>query len=204
MCNIHNIMSKIHNLDTKTRIVVLLLDESDREFTIREISQRVKIDYKTIYQNVDVLAKRGTICKRPVANAVFCSISRELNRDILSAESCRQESGLHNADIRQIFLQLRVMRNPFFICLLFGSYAKNKQTPKSDIDLMFVCENPESFEKKLREQLSPIPLKLHILVFSYNDFIRMLKEKDSVVSQAVKNYVILHGIEQFYGLLAHG
>jgi len=49
-----------------------------------------------------------------------------------------------------------------------------------------------------------LPDKIHLTTVSYNDFINMSKSKGfSVVSEAVKNNIILLGIEEYYRLLSN-
>ena len=47
MSHIHNIMVKIHN--TKDKVLMFLLSNKTKEFSIRDISKKIDIDYKTVY-----------------------------------------------------------------------------------------------------------------------------------------------------------
>ena len=57
--------------------------------------------------------------------------------------------------------------------------------------------------KKRSEVLSPFGRKkIHLTAVTYKDFIYMAKSKEfTVVSEAIKNNIILVGIEEYYRLL---
>ena len=92
------------------------------------------------------------------------------------------------------------IKSSLFIFLIFGSYAKNKQTKSSDIDIILIS-NEKDFEENLSNILSLLPLKIHALVFREEEFIRMKDSKKSnVVQEAMENNIILYGIENYYRL----
>ncbi|MBI2654162.1 nucleotidyltransferase domain-containing protein [Candidatus Woesearchaeota archaeon] len=98
----------------------------------------------------------------------------------------------------------RAIKSKLYVLLLFGSYAKRTQTKSSDIDLMVICPDglEDAFEKDINRAARSMPLPLHPLVFSESQFIEMANAKESNVGQeALKNNVILYGIEQYYELV---
>ncbi|MBI2130711.1 nucleotidyltransferase domain-containing protein [Candidatus Woesearchaeota archaeon] len=98
----------------------------------------------------------------------------------------------------------RAIKSKLYVLLLFGSYAKKTQTKSSDIDLMFICADglEDAFEKNVNRIASSMPLSLHHLVFSESQFVEMINAKESSVGQeALKNNVILYGIEQYYEMV---
>jgi len=85
-----------------------------------------------------------------------------------------------------------------FIALLFGSHAKGIPNKHSDIDILTVGGD----EKEIRSTLSLFPSKLHLTPLGPKEFIHMAKSKEfSVVGEAIKNNVILIGIEEYYRLM---
>ena len=65
---------------------------------------------------------------------------------------------------------------------------------------MFIS-NDKDFEKKVSNILSLLPLKTHFLVFTEEEFVRMKdSKKPNVVQEAIKDNVILYGIENYYKL----
>ena len=84
------------------------------------------------------------------------------------------------------------------IAVLFGSYAKGTANKHSDIDVLTIGGD----EKEIKATISMLPDKIHHTAVSYENFIRMAKSKEfTVVSEAIKNNIILIGIEEYYRLL---
>lgn len=200
MPKIHSIMSFIHSLETKEKIALMLL-ESGKDHSIRSVAKAVGIDYRTVYQNIERLASEGIVAIRRAGNTRLCSFARTLNKTVFSVETYRKEKLLKNSNLLQLHKRILKMKSPFYTCLIFGSYATGKQAKHSDIDIMFVCENAETFEKAVKDAMMHIPLDLHYLVFSYTDFRKMAKDENTVVGQALKACIILHGIEAFYEMM---
>ena len=87
---------------------------------------------------------------------------------------------------------------------MFGSYAKKTQTKHSDIDLLFIV--PDSEEERMEKEIQTItrllPLNLHTNIFTETDFKHMKNSKEITVgSEAMKNNIILHGIETYYEMI---
>ena len=92
---------------------------------------------------------------------------------------------------------------PFFILLLFGSYASGKNRKSSDIDLMLITDN-EDIQKKIKSKVALIPLKIHLTEFNSKEFVSMLKTTEfNVGKEAFYNNVILYGIEDYYRVIQH-
>ena len=84
------------------------------------------------------------------------------------------------------------------IVLLFGSYAKEKQTEKSDIDIFVINKKGNkslsfsTFELLCKKKINPI----FVTKKEFND---MLKDKEeNVGKQALKDHIILNNPEGFW------
>ena len=88
------------------------------------------------------------------------------------------------------------------IVLVFGSYAKNKETKTSDIDLCIICDNEEK-KKEFWNKLNLLSLNLEIQEFTTKEFISMLeKRQNNVGHEIIKNNIILYGTENYYNLIS--
>ena len=99
---------------------------------------------------------------------------------------------------------LTSVNNPFFIILVFGSYAKEKQTINSDLDLMFILKNKND-SKEIEQAINNIHTKTKKSVHyvDINDFLDMIKNPNqfNIGNEAKKYHVILHGVEMYYEIL---
>ena len=125
-------------------------------------------------------------------------LNKKIHPLIFEAEyERRQELFKKNKDFRVIYR--RLFELPFsFIALLFGSHAKGNATKHSDIDILTIGGD----EREIHSIISLWPEKIHLTTVTYKDFIYMAKSKEfTVVSEAIKNNIILIGIEEYYRLL---
>ncbi len=197
---IHNIMVLIHN--TIDKVLSLLLYNKTKEFTIREISKKINVDYKTVYLITQGLIKNKVITAKKMGQTTLCLINqKEFSSDIFKAELIRRENLLNNKNFYSLYNYFKEIKEPFFILLLFGSYASGNQTKKSDIDLMLITEN-NSIEKQIKNLISIIPLNIHLLNFTSKEFLSMLKTTEFNIGKEVfRNNIILFGIEDYYRLI---
>src|SRR3989338_5256203 len=185
----------------KTELKILkYLIENKKAKTIRGISQQIKSDYKITYIAVQRLIEKNAIKVQTVGKSSLCSLNEKyFGNYIYEAENERKEEILKNKNINQLYKDIMSkVKISSFILLLFGSYAKRKQTKTSDIDLLFIS-NESSFETRISDILSLLPLKTHALVFTEEEFIRMKDAKKSnVIQEAIESNIILYGIEAYY------
>lgn len=174
--------------------------ENKKPKTIREISQQIKADYKITHIAIQRLIGKKVLSVQTVGKSSLCKLEEKYYGMIIyEAEEERKGDIFKNNNIKQLYKEIISKTNTgFFVLLLFGSYAKGKQTKNSDIDLMLIS-NEKDFEIKISNILSLLPLKTHALVFTEEEFIRMKDNKRSnVVQEAIENNIILYGIEAYY------
>ena len=132
-------MEKIHNT-TKDKILKFLLSNNKEEFTIRSISKKIDVDYKSVYLAIKDL---DVIISRKAGQTVLCKINQKCyDINIIMAEFIRKEELLSNKDIYVLYKRMKEdIKGPFFVLLLFGSYASGKTRKGSDIDLMLITDD---------------------------------------------------------------
>lgn len=188
-------------MKTEDKILRTLLDHRESK-TIRELSKHIQADYRITHTATKKLIEKNILLFRTVGKSTLCEINPNYyGAEIYNAEDQRREKILKDDNLRQLYKEIMgKATTSLFICLLFGSYAKGTQTKHSDIDLLFIT-NEKQFEEQLSTILSTIPLKTHILVFSEKEYKRMQHAKEgNVIKEAMKNNIILYGVEQYYKL----
>lgn len=96
-------------------------------------------------------------------------------------------------------------QTPFFILIVFGSYAKNKATQQSDLDLAVIVES-EPTKKEIAPFLETVkrreikPIDNHI--FTKEEFLEMLHaEPENVGKQIYKNNLIYYGFIEYCNMI---
>ena len=188
-------------MKTELKIIKCFI-ESKKPKTIREIAQQIKADYKITHIATQRLIVEKILKVQTIGKSSLCGLDEKYyGLGIYEAENERKEDILKNSNIKQLYKEIiSKVNTSFFVLLLFGSYAKGKQTKTSDIDLMLIS-NEKDFESKISNILSLLPLKTHALVFTEEEFIRMKDSKKSnVIQEAIGGNIILYGIEAYYWL----
>jgi predicted transcriptional regulator len=178
-------------------ILKLLMSSREERLSIRRISQLRKINYKSAYLALRILEKKKLVSMEKTGNTTICAFNNNFDEMVFQAESLRREELFRNKDFLIIHNRLSELKFPF-IAILFGSQAKGNSNKNSDTDILSIGGN----EKKIRAALSLLPGKIHLTAINYERFIQMAKSREfSVVSEALKNNIILIGIEEYYRLL---
>lgn len=186
-------------MKTENKIIKLFIEEKNPK-TIREISQKIKADYKITYIAAQRLLDKKILLSKQIGKSTSCELNQDyFGVEIYEAENERRDDLFKNKNIKQLYKGVMgKIKTNFFVFLVFGSYAKKEQTKSSDLDLIFIS-NDKDFEEKIQGVVSLIPMRTHVLVFTEEEFIRMKDSKESnVVKEAIENNIILYGIEYYY------
>jgi len=187
----------------KLGVLRLLIENPEKDYSIRKIALERKINYRSAYEIVKKLEKEGVIDVKKYGNVSVVKFNNNFNESVFIAENQRKEDFLKNKDFKVLYRRVREIKNPFFICVVFGSYAKGTARKGSDLDLCVISNEKEVYEA-ISTILDITPFEIHYLRFSSEEFIKMLKTREfNVGREIVKNKVILKGIEEFYELINH-
>ena len=191
-------------MDNWLKIVNFLGKNINRSFTIRELSLNSGVAYATTYRLIKRFSKYSTHLIKTVGRAETISLDPNsktlINFLAISSQNEKLDYLLKKPLIKSI-------NNKIFdkdIVLLFGSYAKNKETEKSDIDLLIINKKGEKTISFKKEELL-FNKKINPIFVSSKEFKEMLKdEEENVGKQALKNHIILRGFNKFWELVLNG
>ncbi|MBU0614537.1 MAG: nucleotidyltransferase domain-containing protein [Nanoarchaeota archaeon] len=186
-------------------IIRFLIENRNKELNILNISKALKIDYKNVHSIIKRLEKASLVTIEKFGQSSRVILNTDIHPLLIEAELQRRKEALKDKNLSVAISTLkRTLKQKLYVLLLFGSYAKKTNTKGSDIDLMFICPDGliETFEHEIAKATRSIPLPLHVLVFSENQFIDMIHAKESnVAKEAQKDNIILYGIENYYEMV---
>ena len=179
-------------------VIMALLETKTTNVNISQLSKKLNMDYKNTYNAVKRLEKSKIIILKKIGKSYNCILNNKMNPLIFEAEYKRREELLKDKNLQILYNKLNSIKLPF-IALIFGSYSQGTSNQYSDIDLMVIYnKNTEDIERTI----SLLPLDIHLATISIDEFMKMAKTKEfSVVNEALKNNVILIGIEDYYRLI---
>lgn len=191
--------------DRNVDIIRYLIENSYKELNILTIAKSVKMNYKNVFDIVKRLEREKLVTLKKFGSSNKVEINKVIHPLVFEAEYARRNDILRNKNILVMLNQIKKdMGSSLYILLLFGSYAKKTQAKSSDIDIMLIVPDgvEEKFEKKVHQTARLIPLPIHHMTFSESQFLDMTKSNEfSVGKEAMKNNVILYGIENYYELI---
>ena len=131
----------------------------------------------------------------------MCSIN--LNQKTISILSFLDEQEAISKDIPNINNELEIKEFIDDILLIAGSYANNKKTKESDIDLVLITKENVPKKQKLLENLTALfSPSIHPIVISYNDFVIMLLDKKANFGREIfNNRILFRNAERYYELI---
>ena len=186
-------------MKAEIKILKLLLSNKEEIFTIKKIAERLKINYRIAYEKILQLEKEGLIRITKTGNSKMCLFANKFDKKVFEAEYERRNDLFKNKNFLVLYKKLAELQFSF-IALLFGSYAKGNANRHSDIDILTIGGNG----REINSTISLLPQKIHLIHVTYRDFIHMAKSKEfTVISEAIKNNIILIGIEEYYRLLSN-
>lgn len=188
-------------MKNKTRILFHLIENRTKDFSILGISKTLKINYRIAFEEIKRLEKQKLVAIKKAGSSNMCTFSNRFNHEVLEVEEERREAVLKNLDLRIVYNDLAEIKTPFFIMLLFGSYAKGTQHKHSDIDLCIISDDEKAISNA-ESVIRRFPYDIHLLDFTYAQFMQMLDtQQDNVGKEMLKHNIIWYGIEDFYRLI---
>jgi len=192
---------------TDFEVLAFLIENINEDFSIRELSQKIRRPYVKIHKSIKRLADKKVIIETIRGKSHYCSINYKDNIDVVCfinsqrAKAFLERNKKIDLIIANIFSSLKF---PDYSLILFGSYAKGNADKHSDIDLAIITskENKAEAERVMNSAKRLSSLEIHSLEFTYDDFIEMLRSKEgNVGKEIIKKSIILKGCEQFYNCI---
>lgn len=192
---------------TQEKILMWLLSNPEEKATIRGISRKLGKSYTLVYNNIADLEKKEIIKKESVPPAQIVTLNEYAPLEIfIDIEFKRKNNFLKKHAWIRLMLKdiLKNSDNPFFILMVFGSYAKGSQNEKSDLDLLIIVNDKKEIrnaENALQKAYTKI--KKNINIVDTEDFKEMIKntEKLNIGNEAKKHHILLYGIEEYYNII---
>ena len=189
-------------MDNKQKIINYLGKNLKKRFTMHELSKLVKVPYASFYRAVQDMADILDILPVGKSKTVSLKISNSVIKAhlIVSSDEEKKEFLQKQPIIKKITGEL----NTKDIVVLFGSYAKGKESEKSDIDLLII-----NYDGKKSISFSKYELlfnkKINPIFVTAKEFKKMLLDKEeNVGKQVLKDHIILNNPEWFWKLVLNG
>lgn len=165
----------------------LMLFSPEKEFYLREISRKINENTNSVRRELNQLLKANLIIQNKKDNLIFYKINKQspifttLKELLLRTESL----GSH---LREILSKTENIK----LALVFGSFAKNEETEKSDIDLLIVGSIKEDkLIKKIRELENHLGREINYILWSEEEYQKRKETGDSFLKTILSGQKIM-------------
>ncbi len=185
-------------MNNSLKILAFFMEHRGEFFSIYAAAKRLNINYRIAFEEIKKLAEERILALEKLGNSNQCTFNYIFTEKVLAVEQQRKENLLKQKHLKILDIRLQEIQNPFYIALVFGSYATGKQTKQSDIDICIITDH-EDIRKKAGQIIRTLALPIHYLDFSAQEFISMLKTtEENVGKEIMKHNILLQGVEDFY------
>lgn len=191
----------MHLKKSQREIIEIFRKDIFAKKTIREISLEIKKDYPGVHNSVKELIKEKIIDAKKIGRSILCELN--LNSKTISVLSFLDEQEAFSKNILNIDKILEFKEFLDEIILVAGSYASEKQTKKSDLDLVVITKEKAFEKQKLLENLTSLMIpEIHVIVMTQKDFIDMLHDKKPNFGKEIfKNRLLFRNASRYYQLI---
>jgi len=186
-------------MDNKLKIINHLGKNPHRTFTMNELSKALSIPYASFHRTIQTMKELLLIEKIGKAITLKLNMANQVIQAYLAIASEEEK----NIFIKKQHI-IRIIQKDLItqdVVLLFGSYAKSEESPRSDIDLIVINKTGKKtlsfskYEVLHNKEINPI-------YFTEQEFKQMLKDKEeNVGKQALKGHIVLNNPKRFWELV---
>jgi len=192
-------------------ILRIFAKEPWKSFTFKDIKRLSGSRSESyVYNILKQFVKENVLIQAEAGNVLLYKPNSSSKAIIYLALASEHESwnkkNIPYADLEVLMSKLHTRS---FTFLITGSYASGKQRKDSDIDIIIICNDTKKAYAELRHISEMNIPKIHLYVFTEDEFMQMLLDKKpNFGKEAVKNNIILSGGEAYYRIVmeavAHG
>lgn len=177
-----DILEEIVGSKTRAEIFRLLFEQADREFYLRELQRRSGMSLSPVQDEMTKLSKMGLVKSRQDGNRLYYRANSQHPlfpeiRGLVEKTSGVQallRDALRDAEIRVAFI--------------FGSIAKGKARPESDVDLLVIGDlGLRKLAKLLSGATERIGREINPHVMSVDEFHRKVQKKEHFISSVMSS-----------------
>jgi len=173
------ILGTLFSSKTRVKLLTLFVMSPTKSFYQREMEKLVEIPIRGIQQEIKKLVSIGFLTSEVSGNRVYFRVNQdfmlfnELKKIILKTEAI---GNVIKEDIASL--------GKISFCFIFGSFAKDTENPKSDIDLMVIGQVPAKKLSVVTQKISEkTSREINSHLYSEEEFLRKFRQSDNFIKQ---------------------
>ena len=177
-----------------------------REFSITEIMKHSNKKTKTwVFTSLKLFVKYNILISKRRSNIDFYSINLNNPISLQFLQYLEAQENISFSKLDMISELINKIPVKEYSLIVFGSYAVNKNTKDSDIDIAFLIENREK-EREMKPYVNDVKLNYHVKIdehyFTFEEIIKMLlREEENLGKQIIRKHKIFYNANIYYQIL---
>lgn len=178
----------------------MLLTAFGESYSINQIARKCALAPNGALKILRKFEKEGILSSKKIANIVSYSINfeDEKTKNILELILISEL----NKKLKFRYSDLKLLKDTTKVCILFGSYIDLKREA-NDLDIFFILDKRKFrlYKEKSVQIYKTIPVKVHDILQTEEDFSRNIKNKNEVVIEVLRTGIILWGHKKIIDLI---
>ncbi|SRR3989344_68430 len=176
------------------KVLRLLAVSVNKDYSINDIAKIVGVAPNGAYKILKKFEKESILVVKEIANIRSYKLNFENENTTRWLELAFSDTLEGRERLRAEDLQ--ILKSVSKACVIFGSYITSKQKP-SDLDVLFVLEKNtfDQYKKILMKVQDITPIKIQDIIQTNIDLLQNIKINDPVIVGALRNGVVLWGID---------
>lgn len=202
-----------------TSILRTMHSNAEKWYYTRELARLAKVSTWVVSKEFSGFAKEGMVHQKSEGREKFfkLNLTNPRTRKLCELFETERREKFYSANRRLAWVLEDFTRRVSDFApevqsiILFGSVARGKATPGSDIDILVLAPNSEEGQfKRLMDSVDKLadevsgkhPAKLVPVVMMTKDFEQSIKDKKRFGTDVFKDGIVLFGQERYYYLLS--
>jgi len=181
------------------KVMRMLFASLGEPYSINQIARECNLAPNGAFKILKKFEKEGIITAKGIANIKSYSLNfeNEKTKNILKLALIPELEGR----VKYRAEDLNPLKDVVKVCIIFGSYITSKKEP-NDLDLLFIFkkESYSKYQELLEQAKRVIPLKLHDVIQTEEDFASNLR-KNKISFGILKNGVVLWGHDELINII---
>ena len=179
-----------------------------KKFTFKEIKKLTgKKSESYVFSSLKKFVKTGLLNEEKAGNVVLYALNLAPLKarayvGFVAEHVAWNQKHIPYRDIEKIS---KGIPTEFYILIITGSYARKEQTPKSDLDMVIICDDsldPKKIQAEISQDCKLNIPPVHLYVFKEKEFLEMLTNKEPNYGKEIaNNNLILSGGKEYYGIM---
>ena len=190
----------------RIKLLVAWKNNETSKYTISEIMKSLRKKSKPwVFNSLKQLTKNKFLVSERKGNINIYSLNLTNPLLIHTLQYIESQNNLDFSQLDLITETINKLPVKNYCLLVFGSYAENSQSKKSDIDICFLIESKDT-EKKIMVYFNEIKLNYtvsideHYIIF--NDLVKMLlQEEENLGKQIFRKHILFFNADIYYQLI---